>query len=209
MKKFLKFLKVFVIVCLVLGALALVGCYIAIPEQTKNAIDIVMEYVNRPLPIIGVSLLTIGGVIYFIFSKTSFGKKSLNAIRSEFKDFTEETNHKVEVAKEYCEKAEQTKEEIKAILGAYTSEIDNLTNYLVKVCETSPNVKINAIGKEITDKINGIKTTLNEELSKIDTNIKEYVEEKVNVKELKEQILALEELVKGLGVHNGEETTND
>lgn len=204
MKKFLKFLKVFVLVCLVLGALALVGCYIAIPEQTKNAIDIVMEYVNRPLPIVGVSLLTIGCVIYFIFSKTSFGKKSLNAIRSELKDFTEETNHKVEVAKEYYEKAEQTKEEIKAILGAYTSEIDNLTNYLVKVCETSPNVKINAIGKEITDKINGIKTTLNEELSKIDTNIKEYVEEKVNVKELKEQILALEELVKGLGVHNGE-----
>ena len=205
-----KFVKIFLFVLFLLGIAALVVCYIVIPEQTKNAVDIVVDYVNRPLPIAGVSILTIGGVAYTIFSKTSFGKKQLNAIRKEFTELNGSFIEYKNGAEEYYNMALKTKEEVKAILSAYTSEIDNLTDKLVKVCETSPNKRINAIAKEITDKTNEIKTTLNTELEKIDSNITEYVEEKVDVKELQAQILALQEMLKGLGVQNGEreETTN-
>ena len=50
------------------------------------------------------------------------------------------------------------------ILSHYSQQIDNLCDNLVKVCETSPNAKIKAIGEEIKGKQGAIKEDLHDKL---------------------------------------------
>ena len=206
MDKFIKFLKIFLLCFAALLGVTLVVCYIIYPTETKNVVDIVIDYVNRPLPIVGISILTIGGLVLTIISKTSFGKRQLNNLRGEIGQLRNDYDQYKQGAEQYYDLALKEKEEQKAILSAYTSEIDNLTDNLIKACETSPNAKIRAIANEIKNKTTEIKSSLNEELSKIDANVNDYIAEKVDVEKLQEKILGLEELVKGLGVQNGEET---
>ena len=64
MKKALKISAYSLIVC---GIVALAICYIVIPERTKEAMDIVIGYVNRPLGIVCGTTITVGLVAYVIF----------------------------------------------------------------------------------------------------------------------------------------------
>ena len=65
MKKFVKWFTFWLIVC---GGIALAICYMAIPNETKSAIDIVIGYLNTPLGIAGGTTITIGMVSYFVIS---------------------------------------------------------------------------------------------------------------------------------------------
>ena len=60
MKKALKISTYILIVC---GIVALGLCYIIIPDRTKSAIDIVVEYLNKPLGIAFGSTITLGLVL--------------------------------------------------------------------------------------------------------------------------------------------------
>ena len=58
-----KALKISTYCLLVSGIIAIGLCYIIIPERTKSAFDIVVEYLNRPLGVAFGTTITLGLVI--------------------------------------------------------------------------------------------------------------------------------------------------
>ena len=200
-----KFFKVFAFMVFFLGCVALITCYIVIPNETKLAMDIVVDYLNKPLPIIGLSILTLGGIAITIVSRTSFGKKVLINFRKEL-DSYKDTYQKCEnKALEYKDLAQKKYEETKAILVAYSTEIDNLSDTLIKVCETSPNAKIKVIAQELKDKVDNTKVELGTKLNEIEQDLPKYLEKQVDLQDMKDKINELETMLKGV-LDYGKET---
>jgi len=198
MKKFLQVLKVLFYTSLVLGVIALVVCYITIPQETKLAIDVVVEYINTPLPIIGVSILVVGVFAYKIISTTSIGKKGLGTLKSDFSKVQNTMKEYDALIKEKIAELEKKEKEIKGILDGYSTEIDTLTDKLAKVCETSPNVKIKALGYEIKGEIKEIKQETIEKLESAKNEYAEVVYDKVDLNEIKDNYQTLLDELKAL-----------
>ena len=207
MTKFKRFLKVFCAITLILGVGAYFTCLGVMPERTKVFTDIVIDYLNRPLGIAFGVTITLGGLIYFFIGYTSVGKKALNYLKGIVFDTKAKVETETKKAQEYYELAKKEKEEIKVVLSGVYTKVDNLTDLLVKVCETSPNAKIQALGNDIASCKNDYKENVNVELAKIDSNVEQYIEEKIDVKALADE---LNELKRKLEENYGEqETTND
>lgn len=139
MKKALK------IICLSLIGVALVVAiigYIFWKEQTIQVFDLIVDYINRPLPIVGVSSIIVAAFLYKCFVSTKYGKKALNELLNEKDKAFEELEQK----KELLNKKE---EEIKALVNAHQSEIDYIKNYLVEFCKLSNNVKVKELGEKL------------------------------------------------------------
>lgn len=198
MKKVFAIISFTLLLCL---GVAIGLCFCIIPEQTKLAIDVVVEWVNKPLPIIGVSILTLGGVVLVVLDRTTLGRKLLTQLKEEIGAFKSE-NEKLK--REIIEKEKELithKQEQIAFLSNYSQRIDKLTENIVKVCETSPNAKIKALGEEIK----GVDTKLKEELDKKVIEMSEYTEE--GYKSLETKIAELTERLNSYGKE--EERTNN
>ena len=206
MTKFKRFLKVFCAITLILGVGAYFTCLGVMPERTKAFTDIVIDYLNKPLGIAFGVTITLGGIIYFFIAYTSVGKKALNYLKGIVFDTKAKVETETKKAQEYYELAKKEKEEIKVVLSGVYAKVDNLTDLLVKVCETSPNAKIQALGNDIASCKNDYKENVSVELAKIDSNVEQYIEEKIDVKALADE---LNELKKKVENGYGEETTND
>lgn len=210
MSKLSKILKVSLYVILFLGLIAAIVCYCVIPDETRLAMDKVIEYVNTPIGITGVSIAGIGYVVFKILSTTTFGKKGLGTIKNEFDKVCSKVN---ELENSVYDKLEDVKNkaiEQKELLTAYQSEIDEVVEIVKKICETSPNAKIKAIGNDIDNKVIEIKEKTIEQLAEKGNELAETVQSKYdfdelkgNYDELKTLIAKLEEQVAKLSV--GEE----
>ena len=206
MKKHFK-LKIIILSIACAGLLAFGICYLVIPEQTKDFLDKLILFLNQPLPIVGISILMLCYTAYKIFLLTSVGRKGIATIKEEY----DETKTKVNVAYDFIKNKEQELVKKENDLIAYTSaindKVDILTNDVMKVCETSPNAKIKAIGVEIKEKTNSIETELTEKLS---TNeFKKAIEERVNIDELKDLISELKALKEELSYGEQREKNKD
>lgn len=198
MKKLFAIISFTLLLCL---SVSIGLCFCIIPEQTKLAMDVVVEWVNKPLPIIGVSILTLGGVVLVVLNRTTLGRKLLTQLKEEIGVFKRENEKlKQEIIEKEKELITHKQEQI-AFLSNYSQRIDKLTENIVKVCETSPNAKIKALGEEIK----GIDTKLKEELDKKVIEMSEYTEE--GYKSLETQIAELTERLNSYGKE--EERTND
>ena len=209
MSKFGKWIVLSLLILLLCGGLALSICYMCIPLQTKSAIDIVVGYLNTPIGL-GLGITITGGAVLTIFikylikfaiSNSKYGKESL----SELQDKVEEAKKE---ALTYKEKALEIEEIAKTYLSNFNDRVDYLSSYLEKVCETSPNAKIKALGKELISGYNTKKEELSEELTKIKEDVSGYVSEKINVSELSNRLKELESKVYEYGKER-EETIND
>lgn len=205
MAKFKKFLKVFLCVVLFLGLVALLTCYCVMPERTKEAIDIVVEYLNRPLPIIGVSLITLFVFIYTLYSKTSFGKKQINEAKEEVKELKSKVNSYKEVIAEYKDQNENYQNEVNIVVNGANERIDYLCEQMVAICDKIPNAKVNALGHEIQEQYADKKATTNEMVLNVRDNGVEQV------KLLEKRIAELEEILNKVvnDYEERKETTND
>ena len=188
MKKAFKYIALSTLLC---GLVALAVCYIAIPDRTKSAVDIVVDYLNKPLFIACGYTITLG-IVAFIIIKYAF-KVSRNKIKEQLAEVKKHNTDSVAKAKEYYEKGVQQKEEIKELIASYDSKLGALTEQLIKVCETSPNVKIKAIAEEIKSKQQQLEEQKQEILSHIDTDLTEYIGGKSKVEELEDKIKELTE----------------
>lgn len=196
MKKALKISTYILIVC---GIVALGLCYIIIPERTKAAADIIVEYLNKPLGIAFGSTITLGLVLGIIFKLLwNAHRDSVKKDIKDYKVFIEQEKKKLELSKKELEIKES---EIKTILGTYSTYIDKLTDLVVKVCETSPNAKIKAIGEEVK----GVKVELSQELEQKKEIVAKYSDDQI--KSLLDKVNELEKVVKTY--EQREETTND
>lgn len=134
------FASLFVAASISIGVL-----YYFYPEAILQYMHTAWEWVNKPLPIAGVSLITIGLFIIKLISVSSFGKKSIKEINEKFEEEKKtrelaeiEYNKLIENLKEELEKAKQTAEKMREIT--------------YKVTQVIPNKKVKVIGEELNGK---------------------------------------------------------
>ena len=58
-------------------------------EETIALFEMVKDFINRPLPIIGISFVTAAVILFKLVSMSSWGKKALAEQEQKFKDFEE------------------------------------------------------------------------------------------------------------------------
>lgn len=198
MKKFFQVVKIILIFILILGVGTGIACYLIIPDQTKLLIDEVINFINQPLPIVGVSLVVVFGFTYKIFVSTRYGKVQIEKFKAE-------VDSEKEKYIELLNGVNAKKEEYQSLINAHQSEIDYLESFIVKLCETSSNVKIKALADDLKNsyeaKKNAIAIDLDsykEQFLDVYNNIKS-----VDIDELKNQLsIQFEELKKEL-INNG------
>lgn len=185
--------------CLVVSTIIALGlCYLIIPERTKSAMDIVIEYLNKPLGIVFGTTITLGLVVAIVLKLVwDRHRDSVRKDISEYKTLIENEQHKLESTKQELSLKES---EIKAYLGSYKEYTDKLTELVIKVCETSPNAKIKAIAHET--KIS--KVAFEHELEQ-----KEAIAQKYSDDQIGSLLKELEELKKKVESYEREETAND
>lgn len=200
-----KTFKGILIATTVLGVVALVVCNFVMPTETKAFMENVMVFINQPLPIIGISIIALGGVVLTIFSRTSWGKKALREMEAKVSSWKEEAIDYEKKAEEYLNQAKAKEEETKALVAMHGQEVEALKDKLIEALKTSPNVKIQALGDTIEGKIEEIKTPIEGKIAEIERDAKAYFENQTTIEQLKSEILglrhALEEM-KGWGVQN-------
>jgi len=139
-----KALKIIAISLLALGGLAYLLCYIFLKEQTTYFTECVIDFINRPLPIIGVSLVVVFIFVYKCVVATRFGKKALTQYQNELnKTQRELEEYKLSIKEEialYQAKIEEYKQ--------YTKQYKD---YIVELCELSHNVKVKQLGEKVKE----------------------------------------------------------
>ena len=208
MKKFWNIVKISLVCLLALGGIALLVCYIVINEQTVMAIDKVVDYLNRPLFIIGGTTITLGLVVFVLL------RYALKLNRDKVKDYVEQAKalvrEKEQSAKENYDNAKKVQEETKLILTSYDTKIEEIVDQVVLMCEKMPNAKINKLGQEFKDTYVSAKVELKDKLDNID----DYIANKEQSVDYKEKYIELEsklnEIIERLGANYGEseEITN-
>jgi len=140
-----KIIKIVLIVAAVLGVGAVIFYFVA-PEMFMNMLDTLSYYINKPLPLVGISVLTLSLVALKIFAGTSFGKKALNEVKEEAKTFKEEAEKYKEA---YEEEKELAKEQVKELKADYenklqiaNSQFDYFEKNMIKILEQIPNAKV-------------------------------------------------------------------
>ena len=98
-------------------AIAYIICYIVIKEQTLAFTNHVIELVNKPLPIIGVSTVILCLFIYKCVISTRFGKKRLQEYKNELN----------ETKRELAEK----EKELDAIIKGFQEKLDVIEENVV------------------------------------------------------------------------------
>lgn len=192
-----KTFKIITYCLLVSCAIALALCYIIIPDRTKDAIDVVIKYLNTPLGIGTGTSITLGVVLFFIvkYAISTNVSRKISTFNSTLAD-------KEKVLKESKEKVELQKQEIETYLKSYKEQIDTYYETLLRVCETIPNAKVKAIASELKGAKETLDTQANEKLAQI----KEFSDK--HEKTLEERLAELEMKVGG-SYEERKETAND
>ena len=129
----------------ILGVLGIVYgvFYILNPENTKKVTESVFDYIcNKPLPVIGISILTLGFITLRVIQVTGIGKKSLSECREELKEAREQR--------------EKSHAELLSFEEKFDQKLDKLENdnndKMRQICVTIPNKKVNELGEEFYGK---------------------------------------------------------
>ena len=131
------------ILLLVFVLVGFVILYCVNKPQAQEIIDRVGEYCEKPLPIVGVSLGVVGGLVWKIFSSTIYSKKAIVEIKKEYTTQVQQINDDYEIKKtEYA-----------AIITHYEKENDLLYEALVEVCDAVPNKKVKNVKSKLTSEV--------------------------------------------------------
>ena len=152
MKKFIKVVKIILLSLLVLVLGGIVVLYIVKPELAKQILDTIVDYVNKPLPIVGVSVVVLSVLVWKIFSSTIYGKKKILDMQAEYE------KEKAGLKEQY----ESKKIEYAAVLGCYQKENDLVYQAVEKICGASANVKIKEIGANLQNEVSVVREELRE-----------------------------------------------
>ena len=201
-----KALKISSYLLIIACAISLALCFIIIPERTRYAMDIVIEWLNKPLGIVCGTTITLGLVVTIIVKLVYDRHKE--KLASEYEKTIAVVKQKEDKAKEYYELGKQKEQQALQMLESYSTRIDELENELVKVCETMPNAKIKALGEEIKSKGVELKQELVETLKNND--FVSSTKERISTETLLDKFNELADKVNALeSKYEREETTND
>ena len=132
-----KKLKVICLIALACAIITFIVFYIVKPNDTKSFINGVWDFLNKPLPIVGFTTLMVLVFVWKVVVATRYGKKALEKI---------ETTYQTKVAQ-----LNEKEKSIKQLETKCQNRIDELEQVIINVCETIPNVKVNAIGEKIKE----------------------------------------------------------
>lgn len=157
MKKFIKWFLFSLFVC---GSLALAICYLTIPERTKSAMDIVIDYMNKPLFVGGGVVITVG-MVFFVLIK-AYSHYVIDNNKTELEHYKAKVDKLVESAKDYEKLAKGHYDELIEKENELLNKLEEVENEIVEVCETIPNAKVKKLGQTIKEKYNGGEETIND-----------------------------------------------
>lgn len=165
---------------LALAATAL--CFI-FPVQAKEVCDNIMNVLNTPIAIAGVSV-TLGGLLSFVVSKyimtnTKFGRKELDSLKEDFKETENEVteykekidNRVAEIENKYASLENNCENKVTIML----EEFEDMQNTVINGLKTIPNKKIQAIVEEYETKYAERK----EEIIEKTINTNDYIDKKL------------------------------
>lgn len=195
MNKLKKVVKVIFILLGVALALGFVALYIFDTETAKGIVTRVMDYINRPLPVIGGSISIFAAAVYYIFKNTIYGKNFIDKVKKHY----EETELALK------NNSENEKKQVVAILNAYSEELDAILCAFNELCDTIPNAKVKNIGEKINESIKAKKQNIQNMMNKIaEFDAVELITYKDNIaSEIKERV------EKELVEKYGKEATNN
>lgn len=131
-----------VLICLVATLAVAFGiCKLVIPEQTQLFLDWAWVNLNKPLPVVGVSAIALGIILWRLFASTSFGKKKINELKERYlnlADSYEQFKNQTEIEKSLMEmKIEELKQ-----------ELDDVHKYIDNIKLANPCKKVREIKYE-------------------------------------------------------------
>ena len=181
MAKFMKVVKIILISLLVFVLVGYVVLYMVNPELARQIMATVVDYANRPLPIIGVSSVVVAILVWKIFSSTIYGKKALAQMKLQYEMEAQK------IRNEY----EQEKMKYASIITFYENELDVVFDSVVEMCNASGNKKVKAIGEKLNTDVQAMRVELKEKFKEIvDSNVELLTKSKEDV------VNAIVELVK-------------
>ena len=135
MKTFKKVLLAILISLAVAFGIYVLVSFIVNKDGTMYWINKVIEWINQPLPIVGVTTLAVLVFVWKLIVTTQYGKSKLAAYDNKVKEIEKQYE-------EYKTAAEKEKEELK-------KQNDELKGFICHICELSTNQKIKNYGKEL------------------------------------------------------------
>lgn len=148
MKKFKQICYISLFVLFIAIILTCLVLYWVNPQLLKNTFEYGKTILDHPLPIIGVSVGVFCFTILEIFSHTSIGKSIYLKAKNENEETLAKARELEKKAEEYYKNAEELKNDTIAVLNDFSTKHKDLLNKLIKVCETSPNAKVQALAKD-------------------------------------------------------------
>lgn len=94
-----KIIKIVLVILLGLAGVGALIWYYLDSVKFMDALDTVSFYLNQPLPIIGISVITLLVFIWKIFEHTAIGQRQLEKFKKENNDLKEEIKKHID----YCE----------------------------------------------------------------------------------------------------------
>lgn len=137
--------KILLIVGLSLLALLVIGClvfWLLYPELSAQLVNMAWDWLNAPLPIVGVSILIVGMFAIKLVSMTSWGKAQVSKITSTNEEYKTQIGGELSLTQEKID-------ELVSELARKQAEIEYLKNKLVELCSTIKNKKVNELGEGI------------------------------------------------------------
>ena len=147
-----KALKISLFVLLALTGIFSIVAYILWKEQTTYIFECIIDFINRPLPIIGVSIAIIGAFVFKCFIASKYGKKAL----ADYQKALDETKQELSIREKALEEVETF---LKAELERFGLTQDKIKEVLEKSLEMSKNIKIQALANELKGETYGEEET--------------------------------------------------
>ena len=147
-----KTLKIIAIVLFALFVIFSIVSFILWKEQTKEIVATVIDFINKPLPIIGVSIAIIGLFVFKCFVATRYGKKAINEYREE----NEVLKGQIREQKEIIEKMGLQLNDTSDLLR---KKIEEVAVVLTKSLELSKNIKLKALAIKLKGETYGEEET--------------------------------------------------
>lgn len=107
-------------------------------DAVKKQANVAWNWLNQPLPIVSISVVTICSFALTIFVKSNWGKKNIEKVK-EYAELTRQKND------EFSKEMEGHLNELKETLKTYELALCELEVKIKAVCETSRNKNVKAL----------------------------------------------------------------
>ena len=122
--------------------------WLVYPELSAQYVNVAWEWLNEPLPVVGVSAIIVGGIIIKIISMTSWGKAQVSKVNEIVASFQESTS---EVLDQQRALMENQVKRLEAEGKEKDKKIEQLKNQVITITKLLPNKKVKELGKEMQD----------------------------------------------------------